>query len=199
MNAQVKLKELVSDDVFKVEMVYATDQTFFPTPVYKDYGLEKCYAHPELHEKLMKLKPILREKKLKLQIYDVYRPVAIQRLMWDILPDERYVAHPDKGSNHNRAAAIDCYLTDQTGKSIGFPCEPDGYTVGIEKDMPKWIAELKKGQYDYVCKPEEKHLCQNRDMFRQIMESVGLVALNEEWWHYELPNAKTYPLIEDYR
>lgn len=34
-----------------------------------------------------------------------------------------------------------------------------------------------------------------REMLRQMMENVGLLALEHEWWHFNLPNKEKYPLV----
>ncbi len=179
-----------------VHLFYASEHNLFRRPIYRDYGLGKAYAHPLLAEKLYALTDRLAELTLKLVIFDIYRPLAVQQVMWDILPDERYVAHPSSGSNHNRATAVDCYLADEKGTPLVFPTEPDGYYAGAEQDLPRWIAYLDKAHHTYAGTPDEQPACRNRDLLRELMESVGLIALPEEWWHYELPDAETYPLIE---
>jgi len=29
-----------------------------------------------------------------------------------------------------------------------------------------------------------------------VMEAVGLEAMETEWWHYQLPGAKSLPILE---
>ena len=54
---------------------------------------------------------------------------------------------------------------------------------------------LKKAKYDWFAEGFEKEI-QNRTMLRDMMENVGLKALEHEWWHFNLPNKEKYPLIE---
>ncbi len=35
----------------------------------------------------------------------------------------------------------------------------------------------------------------NRILLKTIMEKYGCIALNTEWWHYSLPDAKKYGLM----
>jgi D-alanyl-D-alanine dipeptidase len=187
----------VKHERFVIELLYATSHHLLNRPVYKEYGLDKCYAHPELFACLLRTTDRLKELCLKLKIYDCYRPVAVQREMWKILPDARYVADPEVGSHHNRGVAVDCYLVREDGTPLEFPTAPDGYIPGIEKDFDRWMAYLKKAHPEYQCLPEEAEKCRNRDLLRSIMEQAGLIIDTDEWWHYELPNAYDYPLIEN--
>ena len=51
-------------------------------------------------------------KGLGLNVWDAYRPLPVKQILWDMVPDERYVANPKKGSVHNRGAAVDLTLVD---------------------------------------------------------------------------------------
>ncbi len=186
----------IEHERFIVDLLYRTDNHALGYPIYKDLGLDICLAHPDMHEKLMQLPPLLEARKLKLVIFDIYRPLEVQRKFWEMLPDERYVDPPEKGSLHNRGVAIDCYLAQEDGTPLIFPTAPDGYIKGIEKDWDRWMAYLEKAHHTYVGVPEEKEACQNRDILREMMEQVGLEALKEEWWHYQLSDAYGYPIID---
>ena len=37
---------------------------------------------------------------------------------------------------------------------------------------------------------------QNRNLLRTIMEKHGFIALETEWWHYYLPMASKYELMD---
>ncbi len=188
----------VEHERFIIDLLYRTDNHALGYPIYKDLGLNVCLAHPDLYEKLMKLPQLLEAEKLKLVIFDIYRPLEVQRKFWEMMPDERYVDPPEKGSLHNRGVAIDCYLAQDDGEPLVFPTTPDGYIKGIEKDWDRWMAYLEKAHHTYICKPEEREACENRDLLRAMMEQVGLEALQEEWWHYQLPDAYGYPIVDLY-
>ena len=49
----------------------------------------------------------------KLKIFDAYRPVNVQKKLWDILPDANFIAPPEKGSPHSRGVAVDLTLVDE--------------------------------------------------------------------------------------
>ncbi len=104
--------------------------------------------------------------------------------MWKLVPDARYVADPKVGSNHNRGAAIDVALADETGGLRSFPTPFDDFTY---RASPK-----------YQCSEEEKAKCQNRDELIELMKRVGLEVFPTEWWHFQLPKAETLSVIKNF-
>lgn len=189
----------IKHERFIVDLLYNTPHHMLGRPLYSEFGLTTCFAHPDLFENLLKTVPRLQALKLKLMVYDCYRPVAVQREMWAMLPDPRYIADPEEGSHHNRAVAVDCYLVKEDGTPLEFPTVPDGYIPGIEKDFDKWMVYLEQAHHSYVCPPEDKQKCENRDLLRSIMEEAGFAVCPEEWWHFELKNAFDYEMIELYK
>lgn len=35
----------------------------------------------------------------------------------------------------------------------------------------------------------------NRFLLLEIMTQAGFLSLAEEWWHYQIPNAHSYPML----
>ncbi|HEY3166595.1 MAG TPA: M15 family metallopeptidase, partial [Candidatus Binatia bacterium] len=173
---------LLQGDRFVLDLRYATDDNFLKKNVYREFGLNQCYVHPDLAAKLQKLPALLAEKKLKLVLWDCYRPLAVQKAMWKLVPDSRYVADPKMGSNHNRGIAVDATLADENVKLLEMPTGFDDFSS--------------KASPGYVCGTEEKKKCANRALLMEVMGKIGLKPLNSEWWHYQLPNANGYPIIE---
>lgn len=172
------VKELKGER-FIADLKYNTPNNFLKKNVYQEFGLDRCYVHPDMHVKLMKLEKILRDKKLKLVLFDCFRPLQVQEQMWKLIPDEKYVADPKKGSNHNRGVAIDCALADESGKLLKFPTEFDDFT--------------EKASHAYKC--SDAKACENRELLAAFMEKAGIERFESEWWHYQLPNASTYPIV----
>lgn len=170
--------------VFLVSLQYNTEQNFLKKNVYREFGLDRCYVHPELAARLRRLEPQLKERKLKLLLWDCYRPLAVQRAMWKVLPDPRYVADPIKGSEHNRGVAVDVSLANEDGSPV---------------DMPTAFDEF--GPFSAptaFCMPEHGSLCNNRDILIELMAKVGIAPLSTEWWHFHLPDSQRYPIIEKF-
>jgi zinc D-Ala-D-Ala dipeptidase len=164
-----------------VQLRYATKDNFLDHDIYRAAGIDRCWARPELAAALSKARAELEAAGLKLVLWDCYRPMSVQREMWKLVPDERYVANPKKGSNHNRGAAVDVTLATSDGRPIPMPTEFDDFSAAAAAD--------------YVCLSGERDKCRHREALRGIMTKAGLVGLKTEWWHYQLPDADKLPLV----
>lgn len=160
----------ISGDQFIVDLRYNTDDNFLHKNVYSKYGVDRCWLHPDAASLLINLVPALEKEHLKLLLWDCYRPNAVQKEMWKLVPDDRFVADPKKGSMHNRGLAVDVTLADKEGKPLPMPTGFDDFS---DKAAP-----------DYKCSQAEKKLCRNRDRLISLMKSVGFEKIKTEWWHY---------------
>ena len=193
------LKRISSKHIVS-KLLYATKYNAFYKDMYSDFNLKEALVHPELYTRLMRLEPELEKRNLKLVIYDAFRPLAVQKYMYETAPDylKPYVAPPpapdSKRGFHPRGVAIDCYLTDENGTILPFPTEPDAFYVGYEKD-PSYPAYLKRCHRDYNGSDITQEQKNNRALLEKIMGDIGMEGLPHEWWHFNLPNAWEYPLI----
>ncbi len=103
-----------------------------------------------------------------LLVLDAYRPLGIQRLMWDLLPDDDFVAPPSRGSLHNRGAAVDVTLATPDGTALQMPSDYDEFSP--------------RASHRYTDAPPE--LCGRRARLLAIMEGAGFASYHAEWWHY---------------
>jgi D-alanyl-D-alanine dipeptidase len=101
--------------------------------------------------------------------------------MWSILPDERYVANPEKGSQHNRGAAVDVTLVDlASGTEIWMPTAHDEFS--------------ERAHRDYMNLPPEP--IANRKKLEEIMTRHGFVGLPTEWWHFDDADSQKYEVLD---
>ncbi len=160
-----------------VDLKYATVDNFIKKKVYND---SNCYVLTILAKKLDKAQTILEKDGLGLKIFDGFRPVSVQKKMWEILPDSRFVANPDRGGSiHNRGVAVDLTLVDDQGKELDMPTPFDSFT---------------ERAYQYSKEPTPQQRA-NRMLLRKVMLEVGLESISTEWWHYQIPGGKQYPII----
>lgn len=191
----------ISTPHIQSKLLYATTHNSFYKNMYSAFGLKEALVHPELYEKLIQLEPLLQKKELILVIYDAFRPLSVQKFIYENAPDyiKPYIAPPpepdSKRGFHPRGVAIDCYLTDINGTSLNFPTQPDAFYPGYEKDL-NYPLYLKKCHRDYNGPDITTEQKNNRALLEKMMESVGLEGLPNEWWHFNLPNAWEYPLID---
>ena len=160
-----------------LDIRYATSDNFLGKAV---YPAPRCFLRPAAAVKLDSVQKELQTRGLGLKIFDGYRPHSITKLMWQILPDDRYVANPVNGSRHNRGAAVDLTLVDIQGNELNMPTPFDDFS--------------EKAGHDYMDLPEDVQ--KNRAMLKQIMEKYGFTAIKTEWWHYDISNYQDYPVTD---
>src|SRR4051812_17533031 len=90
-----------------LDIRYATTNNFTSQQL---YASTNCYLRKATAEKLARVQGELRPMGLGLKVFDGYRPLSVQRKMWEVYPHEGYVANPKRGSRHNRGAAVDLTL-----------------------------------------------------------------------------------------
>lgn len=160
----------------RVELAYAGPANFTGEPIYTD---SRCLVHRDLEPKLAQAAGLARERGLRLKVLDAYRTPAAHEVLCTYITDPRYVADPKRGSNHSRGTAVDVTLEDGAGRELD---------MGTPFDA---MEEASHHSYPHL--PEECRA--NRAVLRELMAQAGLASLEEEWWHYQLPEARSYPLI----
>jgi D-alanyl-D-alanine dipeptidase len=168
--------EQVNSDIL-LDIRYATTDNFLHEAVYPS---ARCFVLVPVAMRLDSIQRELETWGLGLKIFDGYRPFSVTQKMWEILPDDRYVANPRNGSRHNRGAAVDLTLVDSTGRELEMPTAFDDFS--------------ERAAQDYMDLPE--HVLENRRILREIMVKYGFLPLNSEWWHYDLKNYQQYPILD---
>jgi zinc D-Ala-D-Ala dipeptidase len=184
------------DEVILVDLKYASEDNFLKTNLYGN--LKACYA-PELvalkihlaQEYLDQLKP-----GYKLLIYDLTRPLTIQKKMWDLckLPDSKkinYIAHPSIHSVHNYGAAVDLTIADENNVPIDMGSKYDEFANASSTSNE--INNFESG----VLSDEN---FKNRRLLRKVMAHAGFEPITSEWWHFNyctiIEAKKTFKLID---
>ncbi|WP_457566068.1 D-alanyl-D-alanine dipeptidase [Caldithrix abyssi] len=160
-----------------LDIRYATSNNFLHRAVYDQ---ARCFLVKEAALKLNEVQKELQTLGLGLKIFDAYRPLSVQKAMWQIMPDARYVANPAKGSRHNRGCAVDLTLVDSTGKELPMPTEYDNFT--------------KRAHHNYMKLPASIRL--NRWILKTVMEKHGFKPISSEWWHYDMVGWQKYPVMD---
>jgi D-alanyl-D-alanine dipeptidase len=161
-----------------VDLRYATQNNFTGQQL---YPVSKCLLCQPVAERLARVQNKLEKKNLGLKVWDCYRPLSIQKKLWSLVPDPRYVADPKTGSRHNRGASIDLTLVDSQGKELPMPTEFDEFS--------------NKAHRDFMDLPS--HIIQNRLALQTAMEEEGFSGLPTEWWHFDDPEWNLYALRDE--
>jgi D-alanyl-D-alanine dipeptidase len=171
----VNIQSLISG--IQIDLKYATTDNFTGIAV---YDFQECYLHKDVVDKLFEVQKELQGMGLGLKIWDGYRPMAVQWKFWDLVPDERYVSDPRMGGRHTRGTAVDVTLVDSNGQELLMPSGFDDFS--------------EKAHRSYTEAPLEA--IQNREILEKVMEKQGFIGLPSEWWHFDLLNWHTYPVID---
>jgi D-alanyl-D-alanine dipeptidase len=164
----VKLKDYSTDFVY--DMKYATEDNFLKAKV---YDCAECFLRLKTVKALVKANTKFMRKGYRIQLFDCYRPLDIQKRMWQIVSNPEYVADPAKGSIHNRGGAVDITLVDVDGKELDMGTLFDFFGPEAAHDFDNLPDEVKE----------------NRLLLKRIMQKSGFVSFDSEWWHYNLKNA----------
>ena len=178
MSKAAPLVEIRTQDTgILLDIRYATADNFMKTAVYPD---ARCFFVRETAERLVRVQQSLKPKGYGLKVWDCYRPLSVQKKLWAIVPDAAYVAPPAKGSRHNRGAAVDLTLVDAAGKDVEMPTGFDEFSQRAHRDYKQWTPAA---QAHYR-------------ILDDAMTAAGFVGLPEEWWHYDEPDWKDYPVMD---
>lgn len=164
------------DKSFILDIRYATPDNFMKEAV---YPCAKCLLRKRVAQALIAANNEFKEKGYRIKIFDGYRPLSVQWILWNKTTNKNYVANPRTGSNHNRGRAVDLTLVDQNGEQIDMGTAYDFFG--------------KRANHTYTNLP--KNVVENRLLLKNIMLKHGFTSIRSEWWHY---NFKTrYPLSDE--
>lgn len=165
------------DSTIIVDLKYATRDNFMGDTL---YSANICLLRKNVAEQLVKVHRSLQKMSLGLKIWDAYRPLSVQKKMWQKIPDPRYVADPARGSNHNRGAAVDVTLVDRNGNELEMPTAFDDFSLRARSDNPDVSEQAKR----------------NRAILQQAMTSQGFLTITSEWWHFNYVGCHNYSILD---
>jgi len=171
----VDVREIIPDIILDIR--YATPDNFTGQVLYPSAD---CFLLEEVALALKGVQADLKKEDFRLKIYDGYRPLSVQRMMWKVMPDPDYVADPSKGSMHNRGCAVDVALVDLDGRPVEMPTGYDDFT--------------EKAHRDYQDLPAAAIL--HRRILRETMERHGFSSITTEWWHFSFKGCQDKPVLD---
>jgi D-alanyl-D-alanine dipeptidase len=160
-----------------LDIAYASERNITGKPVYRRPG---CYLHRDAAAKLEKAVALARALGLRLKVFDAFRPAEAQWVLWNARPDPDFLADPRRGSPHSRGVAVDLTLVDEGGEldmGTGF----DAFTPLSHHANTEVPVRAQR----------------NRFTLLGIMSAAGWDFYSREWWHYQLFQPRSYPLLSD--
>lgn len=164
----VNLKDYSKDFVY--DMKYATSDNFLKAKV---YDCAECFLRLKTVKAMIEANDSFMKMGYKIKIFDCYRPLDIQKIMWKIVPNPSYVADPAKGSIHNRGGAVDITLVDSNGAALNMGTPFDFFGIEASPNYQNLSQEIKD----------------NRELLKHTMMEKGFNIIDSEWWHYNLKSA----------
>lgn len=161
------------------DLRYATTNNFMGKKLYP--SIATTYLRLPAAKALRNVQVELAAMGLALKIFDAYRPYSVTEKMWELVKDDRYAADPKKGSGHNRGIAVDVTIIDLANHK--------------ELDMGTGFDNFSDtAHHDFIALSKE--IMKNRLLLKNTMEKNGFRPLGTEWWHYSLPNASYFELLD---
>ncbi|MFZ5965642.1 MAG: M15 family metallopeptidase [Bacillota bacterium] len=164
------------DETIEVALRYATADNFLKKPV---YPVHLCLLRYDTAIKLKTANEEFKKNGYHIKIWDGYRPLDVQQIFWDALPDSRFMANPKRGSRHNRGGAVDVTLVDENGKELEMPTGFDDFT--------ERASRLFTGN--------PRHVQENVDYLTNIMIKSGFTTIDSEWWHFDDRDWEKYEIL----
>ena len=165
------------DAMLILDIRYATPHNFTGKPVYRQ---ARAFLQKKAAMALLRVHVALQRQGFRLKIYDAYRPLSVQKILWAVMPDERYVANPKLGSMHNRGMAVDVTLTDLTGRELPMPTAYDEFSEKAHRDY----TDLPAGAI------------RNRRILEDSMKADGFRGIPTEWWHFDYQGWEHFPVLD---
>lgn len=159
-------------------LLFATENNITGAPLY-------ARAIPLMQrgtlEKLVKAYDMFKADGYTIMVYDAYRPLSVQRILYDIVQNPHWIANPDTtASNHNKGCAIDMSLIGPDGVELEFPTPMHTFSEEAARNSKSWSAEA-RANVDYMTK---------------IMKKCGFNSINSEWWHFSDTNSAKYKITD---
>jgi len=157
---------LPNDSTIFLDIRYASENNFTKQQI---YDCPRCFLRPIVYDKLVRFQSHMLEKHgYGILLFDCYRPRPYQQKLWDIVPDERFVGNPAKGSMHNRGMAVDITLVDENGKIL---------------DMGSDFDHFGSASF-HSAKDISSEAIANRLLLKNGIAQFGFMPITSEWWHY---------------
>lgn len=148
------------------------------------YSHALCFLHKDAADALLRAIKIAAKHNLRFKIWDGFRPITAQKFMFDkfaVNGECDFISNPKTGSTpHCRGVAVDLTLIDANGKEL---------EMGSDFDEFSDLAFHNCTRVSPIAK-------QNRELLFNIMKEAGWDFYSKEWWHYQLFDARKYPISE---
>ena len=161
-----------------VDLKYATNDNISGQVI---YDFTDAYLRYGTVKKLIPVQATLQKQGYRLKIWDAFRPVQAQFVLWEAYPVSAYVANPNGGySSHSKGNTLDVTLVDAKGNDVEMPTGFDSFSTKANRD------------YSDCTPTAEQHAL----ILEHAMEENGFTPYYSEWWHFTDYNS--YPVEQTF-
>lgn len=181
------------------DIISLSDAGFFVSSAYYNQGVpgsyKDCYARGSVAKMLKEAEASLPND-LRFKIWDGYRPICIQKRLWNFYRQEIINKHKDDNlseeeidfktsffvskpsddikqpSLHNTGGAVDLTLITKDGYELNMGTQFDDFTGRA------WTNHFEEEELNETVRD-------NRRILYQAMIKAGFTNLPSEWWHYD--------------
>lgn len=173
----VNVKEYIDD--IEVDLKYASQDNFTGQVI---YDFDEAFLRYGTVKKLALVQERLKREGYRMKIWDAFRPVSAQFKLWEVCPDDTFVANPNTGySSHSRGNTVDITLVHMDGGYVEMPTEFDDFSEQAKRTCSEGVSE-----------EAEK----NSLLMEKLMEECGFEPYVNEWWHFS--DRDEYPVEENF-
>ncbi len=162
-----------------LDLRYATANNLMGEVLYKK---PLCFLHVDAAQALQKAVILAEAQNYKVKIFDAFRPLEVQQLLYDKFP-EGYVSNPLTGAiPHCRGVAVDITLVDEDNQELEMGTGFDNFTDKAHHGATGISMEVQRNRY----------------ILMGIMLTAGWDFYRNEWWHYQLFKPRDYAIIKGF-
>jgi D-alanyl-D-alanine dipeptidase len=167
------------DASIRVDLRYASDDN----PVGEELlRTSRAFLQRPAAEALLRAHRALAKQGYGLVVRDAYHPWWVTKVVWEATPPDvrRFLGDPADGSGYNRGTTVDVGILRLADRRV--------------LDFPSRYGEMSLRTYlDFPGGTSEQRF--HRDLLQEAMETAGLSSLATQWWRYDLPEGRKYPIL----
>ena len=149
-----------------IDLRYAGENNFTGGAIYE---FSDAYLRYGTVKKLRTVQAALEEQGYGLLLWDAFRPVSAQFVLWEVCPDGDYVSDPNRGfSSHSRGNTVDATLVTAAGEPVEMPTDFDDFTPLAHRD----------------CGGVPESAAAHARLLEEALEAAGFCPYRKEWWHF---------------
>ena len=162
-----------------IELRYGTARNVTGKAIYPPNA--RCLVRRSVAERLKKAQEELLTKKVRLKIWDAYRPAWAQQILWDAIKNPEYVGEPARGGSlHTFGVGVDVTLVDAKGRELPMPTDFDDFSPAAGR----------------IYRGKDPVVAANLLTLQKAMVHAGFWTLRDEWWHFVAEDVKNFGPID---